>query len=357
MTGNGYEYGNTRVRAMRSRLLDPTDYDEMITAGSLDRVVAMLADTDYRPDVEAALVRARGLRRLDELTRTNLARSLRAVASFYEGEPRRHVDLLLGRWDLRNLRSLLRLPDVPRESPDLSGLLVPAGRLDEAALTELAAQPDISTLVDLLVVWGIPSPQTTIALTRARATYVAEGDVSVVESALDKAFAEEMRSVLGEENTGPATTLRAEIDVRNLETALRLRSARLDREPGWRDVIVEYVPGGMIRPGVWAQVSMTDSAGSVAELLTSRRLPAEWDAVMRSWAAHGDLMRLREDLQRATTTAAVSRFVTGDALGFDIPLAFVFAKEAEVRNLRLIGRGIAHGIPIDEVEAHLEVAA
>lgn len=342
---------------MRSRLLDSADYDEMITAGSLDRVVAMLADTDYRPDVEAALVRARGLRRLDELTRTNLARTLRAVASFYEGGPRRHVDLLLHRWDLRNLRSLLRLPDVPPVSPDLSGLLVPAGRLDEAALAELAAQPDIRSLLDLLVVWGIPSSQATIALSRARATYVAEGDIAVVESALDHAFAEEMQAVLGEEHTGPATILRAEIDVRNLETALRLSSARIDREPGWREVVVEYVPGGLVRPGVWTQVATTDSAESVAELLVTKRLPAEWDPVIRAWAAHGDLLRLREDLQRATTATAVSRFVTGDALGFDIPLAFVFAKEAEMRNIRLIGRGIAHSIPIDEVEAHLEVAA
>jgi V/A-type H+-transporting ATPase subunit C len=353
----GYEYGNTRVRAMRSRLLDQDDYAEMMAAGSLDRVLAILAETEYRPDVESALVRTRGLRRLDESTRSNLARTLRAVASFYAEEPGHHVDLLLARWDLRNLRALLRLPDRTRISPDLAGLLVPAGQLDEAALTELATQSDLRSLIDLLVVWDVPSPETAIALARARVRYEAEGDPTVLELALDRSFAEEMNQVLAEEDTGPASILRSEIDVRNLETALRLRSARLDQEPGWSDVPVDYVSGGIVPTEVWAQVTSTDSPEAIAELLTSRRLPTGWDQVVRAWSADDDPVRLREGLQRATTAAAVSRFVTGDVLGFDVPLAFVFAKEAEVRNIRLIARGIAHGIPVDEVEARLEVAA
>jgi vacuolar-type H+-ATPase subunit C/Vma6 len=353
----GYEYGNTRVRAMRSRLLDQGDYAEMLAADSLDRALAILAETEYRPDVESALVRAKGLRRLDESTRSNLARTLRTVASFYAEEPRRHVDLLLHRWDWRNLRALLRLPDTTRISPNVTGLLVPAGRLDDTALTELATQSDVRSLIDLLVAWGIPSPETAIALTRARARYEAEGDPTILELALDRAFAGELSQVLGEEDTGPASILRSEVDVRNLETALRLRSARLDREPGWSDVDVEYVAGGIVSTETWEHVASIDSPEAIAELLTSKRLPTGWDAVIRAWAAHDDLVRLREDMQKATTTAAVSRFVTGDALGFDVPLAFTFAKEAEVRNIRLIGRGIVHGIPIDEVEAHLEVAA
>jgi vacuolar-type H+-ATPase subunit C/Vma6 len=353
----GYEYGNTRVRAMRSRLLDQGDYAEMLAAGSLDRVLAILAETEYRLDVESALVRTRGLRRLDESTRSNLARTLRTVASFYAEEPRRHVDLLLHRWDWRNLRALLRLPDTARISPNVTGLLVPAGRLDDTDLTELATQSDVRSLIDLLVVWGVPSSETAIALTRARALYEAEGDPAVLEMALDRAFAQDLNQVLGEDDTGAASILRSEVDVRNLETALRLRSARLDREPGWSDVDVDYAAGGNVPTDIWTQVTLTDSPAAITELLTTKRLPAGWGSVIRAWATHDDLVRLREDLQRATTTAAVSRFVTGDALGFDVPLAFVFAKEAEVRNVRLIGRGIAHGIPIDEVEAHLEVAA
>jgi len=56
----GYEYGNTRLRAMRARLLTRADFAGMVATGSLDRMLAMLADTAYGPDVEAALVPSRG---------------------------------------------------------------------------------------------------------------------------------------------------------------------------------------------------------------------------------------------------------------------------------------------------------
>ena len=353
----GYEYGNTRVRAMRSRLLGTDDYAEMIAAGSLDRALAVLAETDYRPDVETALVRAQGLRRMDYSARSNLTRTLKAMASFYAETPRRHVDLLLHRWDRRNLRALLRLPEATRMSPDLTGLLVPAGRLDEAALAELVAQGDARSLIDLLVAWGVPTIETATAIARARYRYETEGDPAVLELAIDRAFAQELEDVLGEEGDGAAAVLRSEIDARNLETALRLRRARLDRESGWPDVTVDYVPGGLVPTDVWGQVALTDTPEAIAALLTARRLPPRWDRVIGAWVEHGDIVRVHDDLQRATTAAAVERFVTGDVLGFDIPLAYVFAKEAEVRNLQLIGRGIVHGLPVDEVEARLEPAA
>lgn len=353
----GYEYGNTRLRAMRSRLLTSTDFSEMILAGSLDRMLAMLADTPYGPDVEGALVRARGLSRLDETIRSHLARTLRRMASFYGDEARERVDLLLHRWDLRNLRALLRLPEAPMVSGDVSRLLVPAGRLDEADLAELAAQPDVGSLIDLMVAWGIPSAETAIALIRARVRYRAEGDPTVLESALDRVFAEEMDQVLGGEDTGPASILRAEIDARNFETALRLRAARVDGEPGWTEIGEAYVPGGLLRVDIWSEVAQTDSAEASAEMVMRRPLLSGWESAIRAWVSHGELTRLAEELQRATTSAAISRFVTGDVLDFDVPLAFTFAKEAEARNLHLIGRGIVHGIPGTELEARLEVAA
>lgn len=353
----GYEYGNTRLRAMRARLLTPSDLAGMIAAGSLDRMLAMLAETAYAPDVEAALVRSKGLRRLDEAIRSNLARTMRQMASFFDEEARDRVDLLLDRWDLHNLRALLRLPQAPLTPGNVSALLVPAGRLTDTELAELAALPDIRSRVDLMVAWDLPSPATAIALVRARVEYELHGDTTVLESALDQAFAARMDEVLGDESIGSAAILRGEQDARNLGTALRARAARLDREPAWSERFGGYVSGGLIPTALWEQVAATDAADAVAGLLTGRHLLPGWDAVILEWVAHGELTTLSDQLQRATTAAAIARFVTGDVLGFDIPVAYTFAKEAEARNLRLIGRGIVHGLPGTEIEARLEVAA
>lgn len=352
----GYEYGNTRLRAMRTRLLTSTDLSEMLASGSLDRMLAMLAGTPYGPDVEASLIRTRGLRRLDEAVRSNLARTLRQMSSFYDDDARDRVNLLLHRWDLHNLRALMRLPQAPIEPVDVSDLLVPAGRLTDTELAEMASRPDIRSRIDLMVSWDIPSSETVVSLVRARALFEREGDTSVLELALDNTFAAQLDEVLGDERTGPASILRSELDARNLSTALRLRAARLDDEPGWPDRFDGYIEGGLVPVETWEQMSETDAAEAVAELLTRRRLLSGWDAAIDEWVSHDDLARLADQLRRTITLAAVARFVTGDVLGFDIPLAFTFAKEAEVRNLHLIGRGLVHGISVADIETRLEVA-
>ena len=54
----GLDYGNARLRAMRSRLLSSADYARLMTTESVDGLVATLADTAYGPDLEAALTRS-----------------------------------------------------------------------------------------------------------------------------------------------------------------------------------------------------------------------------------------------------------------------------------------------------------
>lgn len=356
---SGYEYGNTRLRAMRSRLLSRSEYVDMMGAGSLDRMMAILADTAYSSDVEAALVRGQGLDRLDRALRANLAGSLRKMASFYEGRPREKVDLLVGRWDLRNLRALVRLSAAPSAAVDPAAILVPAGRLGDTELAELAAQRDVTTLVDLMVAWGIPSPDSAFALLRARGDYRIEGDVWVLERAIDSAFAAEMDRALAGEDDGAVLVLRAEIDSRNLELALRIRAARRAGEPGWSEEAEadRYLPGGSVDRGLWEEIAATESPEAVAELATRRSPAAGWDGALTAWAADDDPTGLSDRLQRAITSAAVSRFVRGDPLGFDIPVAYTFAKEAEVRNLQLIGRALVHRLSMADVEDRLEVAA
>lgn len=330
----------------------------MINAGSLDRMLTSLADTPYGPDIEASLVRTRGLRRLDEAIRSNLARTLKQMASFYSGEPRDLVDLLLRRWDLKNLRSLLRVVETPLAAGDVSRLLVPAGRITAAELAELADQPGVRSRLDLMVAWRIPSQETATALIRARRAYETDGDTSALELALDNAFAAEMEEVLGEDDPPEAATiLRAERDARNLGIALRLRAARLDQEPGWTEHFRGYVEGGSVDNRIWEEVADTDPAESIVGLLTGRLPLSAWEAVLQDWVTHADLTLLTEGLRRTITQAAVARIVIGDVLGFDVPVAFTFAKEAEARNLRLIGRGIVHGLPVAEIEQRLEVAA
>lgn len=346
----GYEYGNTRVRAMRARLLRPRELADLLRTGNLDRLLGALAETDLRPEVEVALARVSGPRRLDEALRRHLARILSAVASFYEGAAGDRVGLLLDRWIRKDLRAIVRLPD-GGAGGDPADLLVPVGRLDEAALAEITSHPDLRSRMDQVIAWDLPWGGGTRVLAAALAEYERSGDRTAVEHAVDEAFAGRIESVLGDDRVG--TVLRAEIDATNLLTALRIRAARTAGEPV--PDIPHFVSGGNREAERWADVAGENDVERVAAA-ARMSFPGGWDEELAAWGSHQDLTVLADGLRRRITAAAVSGFVSGDPLGFDIPVAYVFAKEAEVRDIRLVGRAIVHGLG-PEVLDHLETAA
>jgi V/A-type H+-transporting ATPase subunit C len=336
----GFEYGNTRLRARRARLLTGNDYSRLAGSETIERMIGALADTEYAADLEAATVRFTGLRILDEGIRGNLARNLRELRTFYPDETT-ELDLLLERFDAKNLRTIIRAQTHQLGPDSIAPLLVPAGRLHDAQLAELASQPGPRATIDLMVTWGIPSRATARRVLSRWPAYQATGEPAILEDAVNQAFAEHLVAADGGADECLAL-LRAEIDAQNLLTALRLRRARRDGEPEPTvDGVSSYLPGGSIASDILEAVARSEDAARVAEILSKCTAPS-WQVAITAWAEHGDLVVLSEELAAAITHRAVALFHSGDPLGPAIPVAFVFSKENEARNLRLIGRGIVN---------------
>lgn len=361
----GFDYGNARVRAMKAHLFDARYYQELL-AKDLDGLIGSLAQSVYKPDVEAALVRFRGVQVVYETVRTHLARTLRRMASFYQGRPRQQVDLLLARWDRRNLLTVLRSQALSplRRPEEPTALLVPAGALDEGTLTELMRQPDLRSTVDLLVTW-LPDAAMARSLLDAWPTYAQTGNLAVLEHALNSAYARWLDAQV--HCTGPARddqrwlrqVLCAEVEQANLLISLRLRQARLTGQHGWEAVVegeaseTPFLPCGRLAPGLLAAIVACEAAADVVALLA--RVPglSLWQPALAEWQETGDLLALERQLERVLTRQAMNLFVVGDPLSIAVPIAFAWAKENEARNLRLLAQGLAHQMAPAEIRETL----
>lgn len=346
-------YGNARVRARKADLLGPRDWSALLRSGDLDGLVAELAGrAGWRVDVEAALTRYEGARRLDEAIRRHRARVWGAVVGWYAGDRRgRDLGLLAARLDVENVRVLVR--GLARlEGPEtLLGLLVPAGALDEAALRALAGAAGLREAVDRLVEWGLPTPDLARALLRAFPAYeAARGDVRVLERALDGAWAERLRGIpRGAVDPHVEAVLRGAVDRRNLDATLRLRRARRRGEA--TDVFGEpFLEGGRLPVSRFVEaLDASDRAEVVRRLRAGATHPA-WRAPLRDWVGDGDPVALADALDAGETREAVAAFWRGDPLSLAIPIAYLAATEHEAANLRRLGRGLADGVPPDRLE-------
>jgi V/A-type H+/Na+-transporting ATPase subunit C len=337
-----FVYGNTRLRARKAELLSADDYEALL-GRDLEGIVEALSGTAYRREIEAMLAGSNDMARLHDVLRRHLGRSLDELRAFYDGPARMLVDLLLARYDLNNLLALLRGRVRGHAPEEIVANLIPIGVLGDAAALEIARQQDPVAAVDLLVSWRLPDRETARTLARAWPEFERTQDLAMLELVLVTHHARVLDQELAEAGTDaePLRELIArERDTTNALVVLRLRTALQHDElsdlppqpaPG------RFLAGGKIAaPALNAALRQPNRSDAVAGLAAAARRD-DWRAPLDRFASDGDLSLLQRELEVSRVRWAVGLFLRGDPLSLDIPIAYVVAKENEVRNLRLLG--------------------
>ena len=355
-----FVYGNTRLRARKGELLGAGEY-ELLLGRDLEAILEFLAGTAYRAEIEAALTVTDGRRALHVALGRHLARTLGELRAFYEGRSRELVDLLLSRFDLHNLLALLRGRVRGQPPKDVLANVVSLGALGGAAGQEIARQQELARVVDLLVSWRLPDPAGARALADAWPEYERTEDLATLEHALTAHHARHLDEAL--RTAGPsADSLRElvarEHDAINVLVVLRLRFAlQLDQLTDLPPAsnAGRFLAGGKIAEDALEDALRQPTRGEAITKLVNATQREDWRSPLKRIASGGDLPTLQRELEVSRVRWAVGLFLRGDPLSFDIPIAFTVAEENEVRNLRLVGEGVAGGLPSAALRAQLIV--
>jgi vacuolar-type H+-ATPase subunit C/Vma6 len=267
------------------------------------------------------------------------------LRAFYEERSGELVDLLLSRFDLQNLLTLLR-GQVRGQPPEQTlANLVPLGVLGGAAGQEIARQQDVTQTVDRLVAWRLPDPASSRALAQAWPEFERTADLAALEHVLTTHHAwslDEALRAAGANAESLRELIAREHDAVNVLVVLRLRFAlqldelsELPRPPA----VGRFLVGGSIsEAALETALRQPTRREAVARLVEAARRE-DWRAPLQHIASGGDLPTLQRDREVSRVRWAVGLFVKGDPLSFDVPIAYTVALENEARNLRLIGEG------------------
>jgi V/A-type H+-transporting ATPase subunit C len=182
-----YVYSNARVRAMASRLLEKGTFDELLAAADFGRAVNILDNTEYGPDIEVTILEGFRPTSIDRALNRNLARNFSKVKEFFIGRPQELLKVLLSRWDLYNLKTIIRGKRAMVPKAEISRNLMPVGSLDLVVLDLIIDQPDLRAALDAIVMfssqWWINYGE---AIAPHMAEFLREKDLSIIELALDR---------------------------------------------------------------------------------------------------------------------------------------------------------------------------
>jgi V/A-type H+-transporting ATPase subunit C len=358
-----YGYINARVKAMKSRLLSRERLYELLAARDLTAFADTLGSTDFGKDLGEAFSRAPrpalglsgtpgplGLSAVEEGLRRNLCRTSAKLLSFADGRAGELLGVIVERWDLENIKAVLRGKHTRLSKPDILSGVVPAGRLDEARISELAEAEDAKAVADMLATWRSPFAR---PLTKALSAYAEDNSLANLELALDRFYVSAGLETVKKGDRNAVLIrgiLKEQVDVLNLGTALRLRGEALEESP----LLSYWVPGGekILERHFLALARAESFTQALALTPPSLHLLEKPGGPESPRAGRGDEADFERALSRAFALRC-ARLYRGDPLAINIPVGYLGMKTLEVANLRLIARGKAFGLSRPELEAEL----
>lgn len=348
-----YDYANARLRAMRSRLLPAATLADLATVPDLTALLNALTRTPYREAVELALVNQTGLSALREALQADLYGRLRRAGRFFSGAAAELAALALSRFDLENLKAVLRGLTQALAPEAITGALIPAGSIPPSDWLAMAQTGNPRQAIDLLATWRLPLAAPLVEL---RASQPGASSLQL-ELALERwQFAR--LTARREAAARPLQTLaHLTADSANTMTVLRLvglpgKATFLQQHFGTPNVTSLLVGPGRMPFSQLAAAASQETVAAAVDVLRDGSLGEPLRAALPRFRATGQLSSLERALQREELALA-RRFFVSAADNIGVFLGYLLLSQNEAANLRRIGYGLDLRQPAVEIQADL----
>ena len=332
MHGVGYAFLNAKVRGQRSRVYEKERLAELVSR----RTVSALA-RDLYPDQRATDYLA-----VERRLAADHVSHLAGLAAFVSGAPEKLLRWMLYRYQVENLKVLLRFVATGQRPDDWADYLLPVPAAPPIPAEDLLASESLATFVRRAQLMGFKD----LCRELARTPALAERPFTI-EAAWDSAFYRELAAradrVGGRDRPYVLELVGHEIDTYAILFALR---ARLNYAIPADDILrLTPTSGQRVRPAAIARIAAsTDLAAALSAL----------PPVSVGGAPGGphSIEDVETRLWRRTCTLA-SRVFASSVRGPGIVVAFFYVKRVELMNLIRLVELFRYGTAQEQVRSCL----
>jgi V/A-type H+-transporting ATPase subunit C len=334
---------------MRSNLLGRAYYERLIAAPDVAAAIKELMETGYAEALEGRLVHGSTATVVDEALKDNMVLAYRKVLSFLDPASREVLATILGRWDVFNVKTILRGAHNHVSFEEIQESLVPAGYLSTDDLEALAKIDDIKAIIDTMAMWRLLYAAPLRAM---YPEYATTNELAPLELALDRRYAEWASDRLVGDDTNvmvARSILGTQVDVLNLVMALRLVKESVGAEHAEK----YFLDGGkVVRREDFAKLARVSDVDDLLDALKGTAYGVALDKAAVEYLENQSIPVFERALEELLTKRALISSVK-DHHGVGIAIAYLWGKANEVTNIRVIVQGKAVGMPADRVRKEL----
>lgn len=317
-----------RLRVLETRLLDKAKIDRMIDGDSANEALKVLQESEYagvmtgvkRPE-DYEMVLAKELKRVYEL--------------MYDASPVKSlVDIMGIKYDYHNIKVILKGIFLQK---DFSHMLIPVGMIDVQTLKHSIENNNLGDLNENMKE----------GIIKAREVFEETKDPQVIDIILDNTMFKEMREIAKQiDDKFVDKYVKVTIDSTNIKTLLRVKKQKKDKD-FLEEVIIE---GGEIDKDTLISM-LHDAPENISNKL--------------AFTDYGEMIKLGiEDFTKSGSVNELERLVDNYIMnmmkeakyipfGVEPLLAYIYAKETEIKIVRIIMVGKLNNISGEVIRERL----
>jgi V/A-type H+-transporting ATPase subunit C len=219
-----YAYVCARVKAKKTFLISKDNYPKLLLM-DLNEIGRFLGETQYKVEMTELATRYEGVNLIELGTSKNLARVFTDILGYSKGELREMLERYLMRWDIWNIKTVLRGKYCGATAEDIREDIVAAGRFDEEDINVLISLDGVEDVLrELKKGEGLTIPDTILA------DYQESKNLAPIEDYLDKLYYGRILACIRCRSTAERMFkqfLRKEVDATNLMTLMKLKKHRI----------------------------------------------------------------------------------------------------------------------------------
>jgi V/A-type H+-transporting ATPase subunit C len=333
---DNYPYATARVKARKSTLIPKSQYNKYMVM-RLPEIIRHISETVYAKEISELSTKYTGLDLVEAATFENLANNYTEVLDFCGGQLRKDLQTYLKKWDIWNIKTIVRGKSYGAEPDEIIEDLVPAGAFTKEFLIELARAEDFDTVIEAL-----KPTEYHKYLMDARLSSGAF-DQMKFENDMDRDYLQSLLTIKAESRWLSRILerfFRSEIDIANLKVMFRLKYSELDC-----DYIMNFItPGGYeLDEATLKRLAMTEDFDKFLDELKAFKFWAHIKEPAETARETGTLNPVMSALEIYHHRRAIQfgRLYPLSILPF---LAYFIWKKVEVDNIRIICRGKEAGL-------------
>tara|TARA_B100000959_G_scaffold246032_1_gene271148 strand:- start:5139 stop:6194 length:1056 start_codon:yes stop_codon:yes gene_type:complete len=335
---------SARAKARKASLIDTTRMRQLIQQGP-DSIGVSIGELGYRAEMDLYASKMDGADAIEAALFHNLDNDLAQVMRFCQGHLRSLVAIYVERFDYEKAKTVLRAINGGASDEVIESQILPSENPRNAPWLNIVRTTEgLQEAVDAMsgTPWG-----------RILSNLEGEATLEDMENALDmQYFADALKAVRGRDG-GPRLLryLKMEIDHRNIINEFRAIRMGLSFEKRLSMII----PGGKIDSGTMRHAAQAESDEELIEALRRNGSfdDSGFEEALRDSKDLGSLDPYAELLSHQRH-AVLKRFSYLSPISPFPIIFYIERKSLEVRNLRLLVRGKAVGLPDEVLEAHMD---